>query len=192
MQGTLKAHLDFFWAALLNVQQTGGIIPSQRFLVAKMIAPVPANYRGRIIELGAGTGALTLRLAARCREAQILACEIDPVLARDGKENLLRAGHNGRVQILHMAAENLFNDLNRNGTEKVDFIISGIPIACLKRDKVRALLQAISMSLRPDGMYIQFQHSLIDRKNIKTVFPKLRIVPVLLNVPPAVVYYARK
>src|SRR4051794_38454285 len=58
-------------------QQVGAIVPSTRFLVDRMISPVPEDYRGQIIELGAGSGALTLRLAARCSQARILACEIN-------------------------------------------------------------------------------------------------------------------
>ena len=83
MSNTAATYLHFFWAGLVKHGQTGGIVPSQRFLIAKMIAPVPETYRGQVIELGAGNGALTLRLAARCPEARILACEINPALARD-------------------------------------------------------------------------------------------------------------
>jgi phospholipid N-methyltransferase len=41
-------------------------------------------------------------------------------------------------------------------------------------------------------MYIQFQHSLLDRKKIRTSFSNLRTVPAFLNFPPAVVYYAHR
>ena len=78
MTNILTTYLHFFWAGLAKHGQTGGIIPSQRFLIAKMIAPVPQSHRGRVVELGAGSGALTLRLAARCPQAQILACEVNP------------------------------------------------------------------------------------------------------------------
>ena len=69
----MRGGLHFIWAGLVSHRQTGGLLPSQRFLVATMIAPVPATYRGVIVELGAGNGALTLRLAAKCPEARILA-----------------------------------------------------------------------------------------------------------------------
>ena len=35
-----------FLAGLAKMLQTGGIVPSQRFLVSKMIAPVPPSTRG--------------------------------------------------------------------------------------------------------------------------------------------------
>ena len=41
-------------------------------------------------------------------------------------------------------------------------------------------------------MYIQFQYSLLDRKRVRSRFKLLRTVPVLLNIPPAVVYYAQR
>jgi phospholipid N-methyltransferase len=81
MTNSLTTYLHFFRAGLVKHGQTGGIVPSQRFLIAKMIAPVPETYRGQVIELGAGSGALTLGLAARCPETRILACEINPALA---------------------------------------------------------------------------------------------------------------
>ena len=192
MTNTFTTYLNFFWAGLLKHGQTGGIVPSQRFLIARMIAPVPEAYRGQIIELGAGTGALTLRLAARCPEARILACELNPTLARDCRDNLARAGCSGRVEVVSTSAEHLLSDMSRRGMEKPDFIISGIPLGNLGGAKARALLDAIRQTLGEGGLYIQFQHSLLDRKKIRARFPKTRTVPVFLNFPPAAVYYAQR
>jgi phospholipid N-methyltransferase len=187
---SVAAYLNFFWAGLVKHGQTGGIMPSQRFLIAKMIAPVPENYRGQVIELGAGNGALTLRLAARCPEARILACEINPTLARDHRRNLARAGLSGRVELFEGPAADLLSELGKGGAEKPDFIISGIPLGNLGREKALALIDTIHQTLGEGGMFIQFQHSLLDRRKIRTRFPNLRTVPVFLNFPPAVVYYA--
>jgi phospholipid N-methyltransferase len=162
--------------------QTGGIVPSQRFLIAKMLAPVPETYRGRVIELGAGNGALTLGLASRCPEARILACEINPTLARDHASNLAQADLNGRVDLFTGSAADLLSEM----AQKPDFVISGIPLGNLGGAKALALIDTIHQSLSEGGMYIQFQHSLLDRKKIRTRFPNLRTVPVFLNFPPAV------
>jgi phospholipid N-methyltransferase len=192
MSNAAATYLHFFWAGLVKHGQTGGIVPSQRFLIAKMIAPVPETYRGQVIELGAGTGALTLRLAARCPEARILACEINPTLARNHRCNLAEAGLNGRVELLAGSAGNLLSELGKGGAEKPDFIISGIPLGNLGREKALALIDTIRQTLGEGGMYIQFQHSLLDRKKIRTRFPNVRTVPAFLNFPPAVVYYAQR
>jgi phospholipid N-methyltransferase len=190
MSNSVATYLRFFWAGLVKHGQTGGIVPSQRFLIAKMIAPVPETYRGQVIELGAGNGALTLPLAARCPQARILACEINPTLARDHRCNLAGAGLNGRVELFTGSAADLLSEMGQK--QKPDFVISGIPLGNLGREKAFALIDAIRQALAAGGMYIQFQHSLLDRRKIRTRFPDLRTVPVFLNFPPAFVYYARR
>jgi phospholipid N-methyltransferase len=186
----LASYLRFFHAGVVNSVQTGALVPSQRFLVRKMIAPVPKWYSGRIIELGAGSGALTSRLAARCPAARILACEINPALARDNRHNLAAAGFEDRVELVCEAAEHLLPRLR--GEQKVDFVISGIPLGTLDRDRTCKLLNVIHEVLDPGGMYIQFQYSLLDRKKIRSRFRRLRVLPVFLNIPPAMIYYARR
>jgi phospholipid N-methyltransferase len=189
---TLAGYWHFVYAALLKQRQTGAILPSQRFLIAKMIAPVPEGYCGEIIELGAGNGTLTRRLAVKCPRAQILACEINPTLAAATKYNLACACVTGRVQIVCDSAQHLLSERNRRKMEKADFIISGIPIGNFGRRHALKLINAISDALAPGGMYIQFQYFLADRTKIRRLFKNLCTVPVFLNVPPAVIYYARK
>jgi len=191
MSNTLASYLHFMCAGLVKIRQTGAIVPSQRFLISKMIAPVPEDYSGQVIELGAGNGALTLRLAAKCPKARVLACEINPALAQATRQNLREACVNGRVEVVSDAAEHLLSERARRGMDKVDYVVSGIPLGNLGREQTLALIDKISRSLRARGMYIQFQYSLMDRKKIQGRFSSLRTVPVFLNLPPAVVYYAR-
>ena len=182
----------FFSTAVSNQAQIGAVVPSQRFLIDRMIAPVPRGYRGQILELGPGTGALTLRLANRCPHARIVACEINSAMARHIRWTLASARLSSRVEVVLDAAEKFLGQLRRRGLKGPDFIISGIPLGTLPRNQVLKLVEAISHALAPGGMYIQFQYSLIDRRNIKAKFSKMTTVPVLLNFPPAVVYYAQK
>ncbi len=192
MYRVFESYLHFACTALIKIRQTGAIIPSQRVLIEKMISPVPRDYSGQIIELGAGNGALTLRLADRCPRARIVACEINPALARETRRNLDMAGINGRVQVVSDAAEHLLSELVRRGNDKADFILSGIPLGNLRRDCTLNLVNKISRGLTKGGLYVQFQYSLVDRKTIRSQFSHLRTVPVALNFPPAVVYYATK
>jgi phospholipid N-methyltransferase len=192
MSHLLTSYWRFFSAAVTNQAQIGSVVPSQRFLIDRMIAPVPRSYRGQILELGPGTGALTLRLAARCPLARVLACEINSSMVRHIRWTLASARLSHRVEVVLDSAEHLLAQITRRGLKRPDFIISGIPLATLRREQVLELVGAISRALAPGGMYIQFQYSLIDRKKIKAKFSKLTTFPVLLNFPPAVVYYAQK
>jgi phospholipid N-methyltransferase len=184
--------MQFVWAGVIKQLQMGAILPSQRFLIDKMIAPIPESYRGQVIELGAGNGALTLRLAAKCPYARILACEINPALARYTRLNLKYAGLSSRVTVKPSCAEKLLADMAGSAVEHPDFVVSGVPIGNLSKTRTVALLDLISRVIAEGGMYIQFQHFLRDRKTVKAIFPNLRTIPVFLNFPPAVVYYARK
>jgi phosphatidylethanolamine/phosphatidyl-N-methylethanolamine N-methyltransferase len=192
MANVFASYMHFLWAGLVKQAQTGGIVPSQRFLVQKMIAPVPEGYTGQIIELGAGTGALTSRLAARCPGARILACEINPTLARTTRHHLASVGLSDRVDVIAGSAENLLAPMGRSGAKKPDFVISGVPLANLDGKETVGLIDLIREALADGGWYIQFQHSLLDRKRISARFANLHTAPVFLNFPPAFVYYARK
>ncbi len=192
MTKTFASYWRFLLAGLIKHAQTGALLPSQRFLVDKMIAPVPGDYSEQIVELGAGTGALTLRLARQCPNAPILACEINPVLARDLTMKLQTERLSDQVRVLADPAEHLLARLAANHKTRPDFILSGIPLGNLDKTHVLDLIKGINRALAPGGMFIQFQHSLLDRKKIKAQFTKLRTVPVFLNLPPAVIYYAQK
>lgn len=192
MSHLFASYWRFFSAAVVNRAQIGAVVPSQRFLIERMISPVPRSYTGQIVELGAGTGALTLRLAARCPQARVLACEINSTLARHMRWTLASARLTSRVEVVLDAAEHLLARLGQHEEKRPDFIISGIPLGNLKREAVLELVGAISRALAPGGMYIQFQYSLLDRSKIKQKFSRLSTVPVLLNFPPAVIYYASK
>jgi phospholipid N-methyltransferase len=157
-----------------------------------MIAAVPRRYRGTLVELGAGNGALTVRLARRCPEAQILACEINPLLAADHRSSLSGARLNSQVELFRGSAAELFSEMQKKNFHSPDFVLSGVPLGNLGREQTNELIDSIHSLLNERGMYIQFQHSLLDRKKIKNRFRTLRTIPVFLNFPPAVVYYARK
>jgi phospholipid N-methyltransferase len=188
----LAGYLHFFWAGLVRHSQTGSFLPSQRFLIDAMIAPVPQHFTGDIVELGTGTAPLTLRLTAKCPKARLHCCEINPVLAQDARQNLARAGVNGNVHVHTVSAQALLAELDRKAPAQPAFVISALPIGNLKRSTVLELLRASKDALAPNGMFIQVQHFLVDRKNIRAIFRDVRIVPVLRNLPPGFVYYARK
>jgi phospholipid N-methyltransferase len=192
MTKTLSAYWNFLVAGLLKSEQTGAVVPSQRFLIEKMIAPVPRSYRGEIIELGPGTGALTRRLARRCPQTRILACEINPDFARDCARALAVDGFSKQVRVVCDSAEHMLAERARKRLPRPEFVISGIPLGTLDRKRVQALVGCIHESLAEGGQYIQFQYSLLDKNNIRSKFPNLNVRTAFLNFPPAFVYYARK
>lgn len=191
-RGSLHQYWRFLCAGLTRHTQTGALLPSQRFLIERMIAPVPPDYRGEVLELGAGTGVLTFRLAERCPQARILGCEINPELAEVLKGRVAAAGLSRRVRVSTEPAEHLLGRMAQRGAKPADYVISGIPLGNLVKARAVALIGAIHAGLNPGGLYVQFQHSLMDRRKIKNRFSQLRTAFVLMNIPPAFIYYARR
>src|SRR5260370_17354903 len=62
MSHLFASYWRFLSAALVNGGQIGAVLPSQRFLIDRMIAPVPRNYQGQILELGPATAPLPFPL----------------------------------------------------------------------------------------------------------------------------------
>jgi phospholipid N-methyltransferase len=186
------AYLHFFKAGLIRHSQTGAFFPSSRGLVQAMIEPISSDYRGSILELGAGTGVLTVALATRCPQARILACEINPTLARDTRQNLARAGINGQVQVQVSAAEQVLAELLLRTGDGPNYVISGLPLGNWPGRAVLALLQSIRQLLPDKGLFVQFQHFLLDRRHVRAVFGHVRTKMVLRTMPPLFVYFAQK
>ena len=130
-----------------------------------MIAPVPETYAGQIIELGAGNGALTLRLAARCPKARILACEINPRLARKHPAQPGPGRHQrpGGSDLRFRRAPALGNGPREEWKSRITSFRAFLWGTCPASGRPRSSMRSAGR-LRPGGMYIQFQYSLIDRK----------------------------
>jgi phosphatidylethanolamine/phosphatidyl-N-methylethanolamine N-methyltransferase len=187
---SLAGYFHFLWAGVVKHHQTGAFFPSQKALAKAMIAPIPSAYDGLILELGSGTGVVTLALADRCPRARILACELNPVLAQDTRHSLDRAGINGQVQVRARPAQEVLLDLQNSGAELPGYVISALPLGNLRKDVVADLLQSISRLLPKEGVFVQVQHFLVDLNKVRRAFKHVRTVAVLRNIPPLFVYYA--
>ena len=64
-----------------------------------LAASVGVN-RGRILDLGAGVGGVSLCLATRLNKVQITAVELDPVLVALAQENVVTNGFEDRLRVL--------------------------------------------------------------------------------------------
>lgn len=90
-------------------------------ILAAHITPAPKD---RILDIGCGCGILSLILAGRNRDVQILGIEIQPVLAGLAQKNAARNRMENRVTILHQDIRTL--DLTALPAE-ADLIVSNPP-----------------------------------------------------------------
>jgi phosphatidylethanolamine/phosphatidyl-N-methylethanolamine N-methyltransferase len=175
----------FFKQAIMDLKQTGALIPSSRFLAAKMTSGIDFNQKLHIVELGAGQGIITRHILSQMnRQSRLTSYEINPYLFNE-MDNL----NDNRLNVKMNSVMNLPDSFQK---DSLDFIISGIPLANMEKETKAQLINICYRTLKPGGSFIQFQYSLQDYQSIKQAFDNIRLGFTLLNLPPAFIYYAQK
>lgn len=175
----------FFQTFLKNRQFVGSITPSSRFLVNTMLNGIDFDRAKLVIELGPGEGCLTRRLLERLRpDAKVLIFEINPVFC----EHLRASIQDERAEIIQVSAEYLQDELHRRGLEKVDGVVSGLPLINFPDDLRTRIWKQIQLVLKLKGTYVQFHFATTLQKYYHKMFHQVRRYWVPLNVLPAYVY----
>ncbi|MET0027406.1 MAG: phosphatidylethanolamine N-methyltransferase [Candidatus Thiodiazotropha sp.] len=143
----------FLFAWLRNPRQIGAIWPSGSELTHAMAAQIQ-HLPGVIVELGAGTGAVTSALLSRgVSDQQLVVVEKDPLLAAE-----LSRRFPGLRIVLGDAAR-LSKLLGEIRVGPVDQIVSSLPLLSLRRQTRLRILSQIVRNLTPRGRLIQFSYS---------------------------------
>ncbi|MRX27305.1 class I SAM-dependent methyltransferase [Kangiella sp. HZ709] len=171
--------------AISNIKSTGTFFPSSRFLANKISRLIPDNVTN-VVELGAGNGAVTKSLLAHMSADASLDCyEINAEFIKLLKNNV----SDERLTILERSALEIANDF---GNDAIDVVVSCLPLALFNDSMKEELMAEIHKSLKPGGLFIQYQYSLKDRKFINKYFAKNTLKFVLRNAPPAFIYLCEK
>lgn len=138
----------------------GSVAPSSRALAAALCEPYRRFERpARVLEVGAGTGAVTRYLGPLLGEKDELdICEIDAGFA-DILESGVLTGTDfvhrvaaGRVRLLRLAVQDLTVE------DRYDFIISGLPLNSFELRDVQEIFDVVRRSLRPGGVFSYFEY----------------------------------
>lgn len=131
----------------------GSVTPSSRYLAKEMAAHCDIHNNGIIVELGAGTGAVTAALLqTKINPQQLVIVEYSPIFAAK-----LRQQFPG-LRIIEGNAANL-PMLLAHETRPIYSIVSSLPLRTLSPNLREAILQQIIQVLAPHGKYIQFTYS---------------------------------
>ena len=77
--------------------------PETELLVDEVLALLKGHDAPRIVEVGVGSGVISVMLALLLPKAQIVATDISPVALANAQENCVRFGVQERVQLVHTA-----------------------------------------------------------------------------------------
>ena len=168
---------------LRNPKNTGTIIPSSRFLVNEMISHV--SKEDTLIELGAGTGVITKRLAL-IESVKIIYTYENNNIYHNKLKNIDKT----------ICLYDLFSMREQHRNEKIKTIISSIPFVNFSIKSRNQALSDISKVLDDDGLFIQYTYrnqcpfgkEYLYQNNLKIK----NIKKVWLNIPPATVFVYEK
>ncbi len=153
MSFTSPESFVFFRALLLNPKAMGALAPSSSKLSQLMASTVdPAS--SSVLEIGAGTGAITRALLQRNVDPErLLIVERDPSLAA-----FLRNEFPG-VRVRCGEAAHLSRILSDESIARVDTVLSSLPLRNLPRaDRIRNV-RAMVDALAQEGQLIQYTYA---------------------------------
>ena len=182
---TMKSGLMFLLQYIFKPRTVGAVLPSSRFLARKMVAGINFENAKCVAEFGAGTGVFTEKILERCgADTTVLVFEMNEAFAVPLQE---KYAHLPNVKVLCDSAANLGAYLRQHGFEYADYIVSGLPFASLPQEVSHNILKEARRWLRPGGLFVTFQYSLLKKGLIEGYFSDIEIGREFRNVPPAYV-----
>lgn len=169
---------------LENPRSMGAVAPSSPVLAKKM-AQCAAYVEGNIVvELGAGTGALTKGLLDHGVQTQdLFPVEIDPFLAGFLQKKF------PELAIISGNAAELSDILPKKCASGVDIIISSLPLVNFTKIQKEAVVDSCFDVLKPKGRLLQYTYGMTAPIPYKEMGLKgRRMAFVLFNLPPAFIW----
>ncbi|KAB2959192.1 MAG: methyltransferase domain-containing protein [Thermoanaerobaculia bacterium] len=187
-QDDLEATVTFLRQWLREPRSIAAIAPSGRELARRMARA--AGDARRVVELGAGTGAITRALLANgVTPDQLLVVERNPDL-HDWLERKFPGVEVARADAFDL--ERVVADSRGLAPGRVDAVVSGLGLLSYSRDEQRRLLTAAFQVLTRRGRFVQFTYAPVFpvARDLLTELDltSRRVAFSLRNLPPASIY----
>lgn len=174
-------------AALLRDPAVASVARSSRYLARRVARSLPRGA-SRVVELGAGDGAVTRLLLGRMpRGGRLVAVELNAELF-DG----LRRIADPRLRSVRGDARRLPLHMARARMRRADAVVSGLPMSLFGRVERLRLLLAVRDALRPGGRFVAYQTTPMLAPLLEASFRRVDVGFELRNLPPLFVLTAVK
>jgi phosphatidylethanolamine/phosphatidyl-N-methylethanolamine N-methyltransferase len=168
--------------------RVASVTPSSRFMARQLAREVDPTRVQTIIELGAGTGAVTREIVRRSNaRSRVIAFEFDADFA-----SFLQRDVGGRVEVVAGDVGALDHHLDTRGVNAIDVVVSGLPTPSLPAGVLDGMMSALH-TRASSASYSQLTEFLLPvyRGLYRRLFEQVRYVPVPLNFPPGGAYHCR-
>jgi phospholipid N-methyltransferase len=178
---------DFLAAARGDFRRVAALLPSSSASSRAIAARVPAGAR-RLVELGPGTGAVTVELLKRMpQDGELVAVEAQPSFSP-----ILQRLSDTRLKLHIGDVREVLPQLQSPSGEGVDAVVSGIPFSFMAPDVRESLLVTVRSLLRRGGHFVVYQTSPALLPALRRHFGDVRWHFEPRNFPPYFVMVARR
>lgn len=179
----------FLEGFLRHPVMVGSIIPSSRFTIEKMLAPVNWDECKLFVEYGPGVGTFCRPVLDRLRrDGTLIVIDTNPLFI-----DYLRATITDSrfVPVLGSAAD-VEEIVRVHGHEHADYVLSGLPFSTLPDGVGPAIAAATHRVLRPGGAFLVYQFSAKARDFMARHFARIDAGFELWNVLPCKLFWGWK
>ncbi|MCB0463543.1 MAG: rRNA adenine N-6-methyltransferase family protein [Flavobacteriaceae bacterium] len=169
-----------------SIKHIGAIAPSSKYLANNIIRHMDFKESQIILEFGSGNGAITKQILKQMpSSSRLISLEINDPFLKHCK-NKFRVYDN--FEIYNHSAIDFDLLLKELEIDKVDYLISSLPLAILPKADLDILFKKIPKYLINNGSFVQYQYSLNKYKFLKSVFSSVKLDFTPINLPPAFIY----
>ena len=179
----------FLEGFLRHPVMVGSIIPSSRFTIAKMLAPVKWDECKLFVEYGPGVGTFCRPVLDRLRrDGALIVIDTNPLFI-----DYLRATiTDSRFTAVLGSAADVEEIVRAHGHDHADYVLSGLPFSTLPDGVGPAIAEATHRAVRPGGAFLVYQFTVRARDFMARHFRHLDEGFEPLNVPPCWLFWGWK
>jgi len=179
----------FFRGFLKHPIMVGSIIPSSRWTVEKMLAPVKWDECRLFVEYGPGIGTFCQPVLDRMRkDATLLVIDTNP----DFIEFLRQHFCDSRFFAVHGSAADVNAIIREFGFEHADYILSGLPFSTLPGDLGPRIASETAKAIRPGGAFLVYQFRARAREYMAPHFKRIDAGFEFWNILPCHLFWGWK
>lgn len=179
----------FFKGFLQHPVMVGSIIPSSRFTIDKMLAPVDWDRCRLFVEYGPGVGTFCQPVLDRLRgDGALIVIDTNPLYI----DYLKRTISDSRFTAVHGSAADVEDIICGHGHDGADYVLSGLPFSTLPEGVGPAIVDATHNVLREGGAFLVYQFSARARDFMARRFKRISAGFELLNVLPCRLFWGWK
>lgn len=179
----------FFEGFLEHPVMVGSIIPSSRYTIRKMLAPVNWDECKVFVEYGPGVGTFCRPVLERLRrDGLLIVIDTNPLFI-DYLRSTIR---DSRFVAVHGSAADVEDIVLAHGHDHADYVLSGLPFSTLPDGVGPAIAEATWHVLRPGGAFLVYQFTARARAFMARHFKRIDDGLELLNIPPCFLFWGWK